>query len=424
MSALLAPQIFPLRAFEGYGIEIEYMIVDRRSFSVLPIVDWLALTNGSVVEHSQIRPEAIEWSNELVSHLIELKNSCPTSNLKNLRDGFQATIRSMNQRLQLLDACLMPTAMHPWMDPRSETRLWTSSDAEIYETFDRIFDCKTHGWANLQSVHVNLPFGDDEEFASLHAAIRLVLPIIPAIAASSPIVDGAATGLMDSRIDAYRKNAAAFPSITGQVIPETVSNRNDYEERILAPMYREIAPLDTDGKLQYEWLNSRGAIARFDRNAIEIRLIDAQECPAADIAIATVVIDLIKMLHEQHFASFALQQSIETEALLNILLECAQHGEDAIIRERAYLELFCFPNASCTAMDLWRHLARRLQAAKAGHVALWVEPLTTIFNCGTLARRILGAVGSTCMRDKLRVVYQDLSKCLHEGRMYTQSPGT
>ena len=36
-------------------------------------------------------------------------------------------------------------------------------------------------------------------------------------------------------------------------------------------------------------MNSRGAIARFDRNAIEIRVIDVQECPKADLAIAIFI---------------------------------------------------------------------------------------------------------------------------------------
>ena len=44
-------------------------------------------------------------------------------------------------------------------------------------------------------------------------------------------------------------------------------------------MYRAIDPLDTEGILQEEWLNSRAAIARFDRGAIEIRCMDTQECP-------------------------------------------------------------------------------------------------------------------------------------------------
>jgi len=38
--------------------------------------------------------------------------------------------------------------------------------------------------------------------------------------------------------------------------------------------------------LQNEWLNSRGAIARFERDTIEIRVLDSQETPAAELAIA------------------------------------------------------------------------------------------------------------------------------------------
>ena len=49
----------------------------------------------------------------------------------------------------------------------------------VYEAFDRIFDCRGHGWANLQSVHLNLPFGDDDEFGRLHAAIRSSFPCCP-----------------------------------------------------------------------------------------------------------------------------------------------------------------------------------------------------------------------------------------------------
>ena len=31
----------PLHLFEGYGLELEYMIVDRETFEVRPIADWL-----------------------------------------------------------------------------------------------------------------------------------------------------------------------------------------------------------------------------------------------------------------------------------------------------------------------------------------------------------------------------------------------
>ena len=54
-------------------------------------------------------------------------------------------------------------------------------------------------------------------------------------------------------------------------------------------MFADIAPYDPAGVLQHEFLNSRGAIARFDRSAIEIRVLDVQECPQADTAIAALM---------------------------------------------------------------------------------------------------------------------------------------
>ena len=60
----------------------------------------------------------------------------------------------------------------------------------------------------------------------------------------------------------------------------------------------DIAPLDPDGTLQHEWLNSRGAIARFDRNAIEIRVLDIQECPVADLAICFQVMSFLKIFDD------------------------------------------------------------------------------------------------------------------------------
>ena len=109
-------------------------------------------------------------------------------------------------------------------------------------------------------MHVNLPFADDSQFARLHAAIRLVLPLLPALAASSPIAEGSVMEVLDFRLDAYYAICALTPRVAGDVIPETVESRAEYEARILAPMYDEIAPLDPAGVLRHEWLNSRGAI--------------------------------------------------------------------------------------------------------------------------------------------------------------------
>ncbi|HEY5623468.1 MAG TPA: glutamate-cysteine ligase family protein, partial [Gammaproteobacteria bacterium] len=259
--------------FEATGVELEYMIVRQDSLDVEPIADVLLHRVAGAYE-AEVALGPLAWSNELAMHVLEFKTNGPTVDLPGSVPDFDDHVRRANRLLGELGACLMPTAMHPWMDPHAELRLWPHEYSPVYEAFNRIFDCSGHGWANLQSAHVNLPFASDEEFGRLHSAIRLVLPLVPALAASSPIVDGRVTGTLDTRLDVYRTNTRRIPSVTGRVIPEPAMTRAEYEARILEPMYRAIAPHDPDGILRHEWLNARGAIARFDRGAIEIRVID------------------------------------------------------------------------------------------------------------------------------------------------------
>jgi gamma-glutamyl:cysteine ligase YbdK (ATP-grasp superfamily) len=398
----------PLPAFAGYGIELEYMIVDRQTLSVLPLADRL-LRGASEVERGELG-----WSNELVLHLIELKNLRPNPSIESLAAAFQGEVRHINRLLEPLGARLMPAAMHPWMDPRTETRLWPHEHAETYRAYDRIFDCKRHGWANLQSMHLNLPFAGDEQFARLHAAARLVLPIIPALAASSPIAEGRSTGFQDFRMEVYRTHQAKISSTIGRVIPEPATSRAEYEAQILAPMYREIAPLDPEGVLQHEWLNVRGAVPRFERNALEIRVIDVQECPQADLAIAAAVVAVVKALYDAQWTPFPAQQEMGTGALADILLACIRDADQAVIADAEYLRLLGFTGDRCQARELWRHLVEMTMRDRPG----WQQLLHTILDQGPLARRILWAVGPDCQKARLQAVYRELCDCLEEGRMF------
>jgi len=410
-----------LPAFSAYGIELEFMIVERDSLAALPIADRL-LHAGAGVQASDVDRGLLGWSNELVLHVIEIKNQAPSASLAKLVPAFQNEVRYINRLLELYGARLMPTAMHPWMDPRRETRLWPHDHAELYQAYARIFDCNTHGWANLQSMHVNLPFANDEEFARLHAAVRLLLPILPALAASSPFADGGDSGFADFRMQTYCGNAAPFSSIAGRVIPETVSSRAQYEQEILAPMYRELMPHDSEGILRHEWLNSRGAIARFDRNAIEIRIIDTQECPHADLAIAAAVIGIVQMLVEGGRFGHGLrrQQQADTGALAAILDDCIRDAEQAQITDPDYLALLGYPARQCSAQQLWRHLLEQLQHRGALE-DVWHMPLHIMLEHGPLARRILQAASAypqAQLPARLPAIYRQLCACLNEGRMF------
>ncbi len=405
----------PLPAFSAVGIELELMIVDADSLSVRPIADELLRAECGRYE-CEIERGDVAWSNELVAHLVELKTNGPRAGLEGLADAFQREVDHIQTRLEPLGARLLGTAMHPWMDPRTETQLWRHEYAEVYALFDRIFDCRHHGWANVQSVHINLPFADDDEFGRLHAAIRTVLPLLPALAASSPVVDGRLGHLLDNRLDAYRRHAAKIPEISGAVIPEPVYTRADYE-RLLDGIHAAVAPHDPDGVMRHEWINARGAIARFDRHAIEIRLLDVQETPEADMAIAAAVIAVVRALYEERFVAIEELKAWQTDRLKTLLAATARDGEAAVIRDLPFLELFRFPHSGpCEAWELWQHLLDHVMddSERAAHAA----PLERIFAQGTLARRIVQAIGGDRRRERLHEVYTELADCLASRRLF------
>jgi gamma-glutamyl:cysteine ligase YbdK (ATP-grasp superfamily) len=407
----------PLPLFEGLGVELEYMIVDRETLSVLPVADeLLRVVAGKYVDEIEQGP--LSWSNEMVLHVVELKTNGPVPTLSGLAGSFAGHVTRINELLGPLGGMLMPTGMHPFMDPVRETRIWPHQRRAIYESYHRIFDCRRHGFANLQSVHLNLSFRGDEEFARLHAAVRFLLPILPAIAASSPAAEGRLTGYLDNRLEVYRTNQRRIPSITGRVIPEAVHTRRQYREKILRRLYRDIAPLDPGNVLRHEWLNSRGAIPRFDRDTIELRILDMQECPRADIAILSAVVAVLKGLAHGRLIPLSDLMDWEIEPLEEIFLAALRDGERAEIRDPRYLEAFGLSRRHCTAAELWAHLAETLLTGNTEGDRTHTDVLNVVLTRGTLARRILRRVGETPSRENLRRVYRELCDCLSEGRMF------
>jgi gamma-glutamyl:cysteine ligase YbdK (ATP-grasp superfamily) len=403
--------------FEGFGIELEYMIVANGDLAVRPIADEvLRLIGGEYA--MEVELDQIAWSNELALHVIELKTNGPSATLLGLENEFQSNIAHINRLLEPMDARLLPTAMHPWMDPDSELRLWPHGNDVIYKTFDRIFGCRGHGWANLQSMHINLPFANDQEFGRLHAAIRLVLPLVSGLAASSPLVDGKPSGFMDTRLEIYRGNAARVPAVAGIVIPERVFTRTEYEMGLLETVYKALAPHDPDGVLRHEWVNSRGCIARFDRFAIEIRLVDVQECPAADIAVAAAISAAVRCLTEEAWCSTHEQREWDERELALIFLAGIRDADDTVIDNTRFLKSFGYPERGRTRVrDLWQHLIESVLASEAGFAG-WRAPLAHIAQRGCLARRISEAAGSTPTREDLQVVYGQLADCLSKGALF------
>lgn len=403
------------KLFEVTGIELEYMVVDRDTLKVLPIVDKLFEdVTGKIT--SDVERGDVEWSNELVSHVVELKTAKPTKKISAFRKKFHGDIKAINAVLAKRNAMLLPGAAHPFMDPFTETVIWPHDYNEVYALYNRIFDCRGHGWSNLQSTHLNLPFANDAEFSKLHAAIRLLLPIIPALSASSPILDGKSTGFLDSRMEAYLHHQDRLPELMGSLIPEAVFSQEDYYRTIFSPIAQAMAPFDTERVMDHHFANSRGAIARFDRGAIEIRVIDIQECAAADLAIAEMIVAVLKALTSGRWVSSYLQRAWSENDLLPLFLQVIKDAGNAVIANRDYLLMFgLMKQDQMSAQKLWQHLFVELYGDLSEGCR---QHIAHVLEHGCLASRILQHTGKTPSHQKLVAVYKELAACLHEDRAF------
>ena len=399
--------------FEVFGIELEYMLVNKKDLKISPKVDRLMILKTGEIT-SDVDNGKIEWSNELVAHVIELKTNGPTADLESLDKLFSENIAEVNILLDKEDLMLLPTASHPLMNPETEMKLWEHSYSKIYALYNRIFDCRGHGWSNLQSMHINLPFFDDTEFEKLHAAIRILLPIIPGLSASSPIFEKQFTGFKNARMQVYKTNQKEIPEMTGKVIPEQVFSREEYHHKIFDPINKAVKPYDTEKILDHHFLNSRGAIARFDRKAIEIRVIDIQECPAADIAIAVLIIETLKLLAGEELVSLADQKAWHEDELFSIFNEVIIDAEETVIHNDRYLALFDI-QGSCTAGELWFSIYSRVKAEIS---AKHRNTLELLLKNGSLSTRIMKALEGDLSEENIQKVYHQLGNCLAKNELF------
>ena len=401
--------------FSVVGIEIEYMLVDKDSLAVQPKSDRvLRQLAGELVNEVALGEIAI--SNELVLHVIELKNNGPASLKEAIAEHFQNTIHELQPILDQENLLLLPSGAHPWMNPSVETERWPYGNHDIYRQYDQIFNCEGHGWSNLQSMHVNLPYANDREFFQLHTAIRLLLPLLPALAASSPFLEGRATGMLDSRLHFYGMNQQKIPAISGDIIPEFIRSPLEYHQKILHPMYQAIAPYDPNKILQHPWLNSRAAIPKFDHKAIEIRIIDSQECVNADIAIAKAISAILQNWLSQ--SSYLLDKPCETALLKSIYDQTISDGMAVEINHQELCRQWQLKRGVQNCRDVWSQLIEGIshELDRCSQLAL-----EHILSHGNLSERLLRVCGKNPSRDTLRHIYQQLSLCLYYNQPFSTS---
>jgi gamma-glutamyl:cysteine ligase YbdK (ATP-grasp superfamily) len=255
----------------------------------LPIVDKIIKTYCGKIMNFVELPK-FTFGKEMQLHVMEIKANKPFRSPEVDEETMQNAVETLSDFIgKNYHAHLLGTGMHPLLR-LGDTGIWPHRHRKIYEEYGKIFNLNQHGWLNIQSFHLNLPYQKETTGILLHNLLANICPYLPAISASSPIYEGSFRANKDNRLTFYKVNQHEVASITGDVVPEYVSSFNMYHEEIIGRYSRELAKAGAGETLLFkEWVNSRGVIFRFDRSALEIRVMDEQECIKSDVALSCFI---------------------------------------------------------------------------------------------------------------------------------------
>ena len=284
------------QTLEVLGPEHEYSVIDEQ-LQPMPIVDQIIKKMCGRVTNTVDFSDFV-FSKELQLHVAELKGTKPFFSPSLFEETMYRSVLEISGVLDSFKAKLLGLGMHPTLT-LDKARIWKYDDREIYEAYDKIFGLSQHGWLNIQSFQLNLPYLNEEEAVKLYNAIAKILPYLPAISASSPIYESKFGKYIDNRLHFYKINQKKVPSISGEIVTEYVDSFETYMEQTVRRYSNDLKKIDAPEILiNKEWVNSRGAIIRFDRKAIEIRIMDEQESIKSDVDLSCFIRALLRGIIE------------------------------------------------------------------------------------------------------------------------------
>ena len=283
------------QTLEVLGPEHEFSIVDE-ALKPLPIVDRvIKALKGRIINNVHFND--FTFGKELQSHVAEIKANDPFESPYIFEETMYRAVLEISEVLERsFHANLLGLGMHPLLK-LDEAKIWSHRDRSIYDAMGRIFNLKQHGWLNIQSFQLNLPYSSEREGVKLHNTLSNIIPYLPAISAASPVYESKIGKYVDNRLHFYMVNQREVPSVTGDVVPEYISSFKEYRKTTIEKYSSELRGLNAHPCIiGREWLNSRGAILRFDRRAVEIRVMDEQECIKSDVALSCFIRALLRGL--------------------------------------------------------------------------------------------------------------------------------
>jgi hypothetical protein len=143
-------------------------------------------------------------------------------------------------------------------------------------------------------------------------------------------------------------------------------------------------------------------------------VLDVQECPLADLAIAALVAAAVRAHVEERWIPYEQQKRYAVEPLHDVLLDTIRYAEHTRIRDSEFLRAYGVERSLGWAGDLWKRMTDQLLPDHP----VFTPVLRTMQQKGTLATRISQRVQRFPTRIELRAVYRELAECLEAGRLF------
>ncbi|MEA2381201.1 MAG: glutamate---cysteine ligase / carboxylate-amine ligase [Solirubrobacteraceae bacterium] len=247
------------------GLEEEFALLDARTLDLVPRFEEL---RDEAAARDPLLSEAI--AGELISSEIEIRSGRG----EDLADAL-ARQRELRQRLFALAAshriALGATGTHPWADYREQPNIDTEHYRRVVEGLQYVARRN-----NTFSVHVHVGVRDADRAVRVCDRLRPVLPLLLAISANSPYVDGLDSGLHSARSQIFTKS---FPRCG---IPDSFGSWAAYRE------YIEFL-VKTNSIVEYTqvWWSIR---PHFTFGTVEVRICDAQSTAREADALSALIV--------------------------------------------------------------------------------------------------------------------------------------
>jgi len=249
------------------GVEEEFSILDPHTLELLPRFEELR----DAAQAERLLAEGI--TGELISSEIEIISGVGAD----LHDAL-ARQRERRKRLFALaeahGVALGATGTHPWADYREQPII----DTEHYRRVEE--GLKYVAWRNNTfSLHVHLGVRGIDRAVRVCDRLRPVLPLLLALSANSPYLDGLDTGLHSARTQSFTKS---FPRCG---VPDPFGGWRAYRE------YIEFLR-DTHSIVEFTqvWWSVR---PHFSFGTVEVRICDAQANAQESEALAAMMVACI-----------------------------------------------------------------------------------------------------------------------------------